>query len=97
LRALRHVFAETAAGLSQAIAQAAGGGDHLACRRAVHQLGSAAGALGLGRLFARCTVIEANAASMSPDELESAAAELEALRRMSLSALDERLRTPEIA
>ena len=96
LRTLRHVFAETAAGLSQTIAQAARGGDHEACRRAAHQLGSAASALGLGRLFARCTLIEAKAASMSADELESAAAELETLRGMSLSALDERLCAPEI-
>jgi CheY-like chemotaxis protein len=97
LRVLRHVFAETAAGLSQTITQAARGGDHLTYRRAAHQLGSAASALGLGRLFARCTVIEANAASMAPDELAGAAAELEALRQMSLSALDERLCAPEFA
>ena len=96
LRALRQVFAETAAGLSQTITQAARGGDHLAYRRAAHQLGSAASALGLARLFARCTVVEANAASMLPDELEGAAAELEALRQMSLCALDERLCAPEI-
>jgi signal transduction histidine kinase/CheY-like chemotaxis protein len=97
LRVLRHVFAETAAGLSQTITQAARGGDHVTYRRAAHQLGSAASALGLGRLFARCTVIEANAASMAPDELAGAAAELEALRQMSLSALDERLCAPEFA
>jgi signal transduction histidine kinase/CheY-like chemotaxis protein len=97
LRALRHVFAETAAGLTQTIAKAARGGDHVTCRRTAHQLGSAASALGLGRLFARCTLIEANAASMSPDELAGAAAELEALRRTSLAALDERLCAPEIA
>ena len=42
-------------------------------------------------------LIEATAASMSADELESAAAELETLRGMSLSALDERLRAPEMA
>jgi CheY-like chemotaxis protein len=97
LRALRHVFAETAADLSLTIAQAARRGDHEAYRRAAHQLGSGASALGLGRLFARCTLIEATAASMSADELESAAAELETLRGMSLSALDERLRAPEMA
>jgi HPt (histidine-containing phosphotransfer) domain-containing protein len=96
LRALRQVFAETAAGLSQTITQAARGGDHVAFRRAAHQLGSAASALGLARLLACCTVVEANAASMSPDELEGAAAELEALRQMSLCALDERLCAPEI-
>jgi HPt (histidine-containing phosphotransfer) domain-containing protein len=97
LRALRHVFAETAAGLSQTITQAARGGDRVAYRRAAHQLGSGASALGLGRLFARCTLVEANATSMSPDELEGAAAELETLRGMSLSALDERLCAPEMA
>jgi signal transduction histidine kinase/CheY-like chemotaxis protein/HPt (histidine-containing phosphotransfer) domain-containing protein len=91
LRALRHVFAETAAGLSQTVTRAARGGDHVAFRRAAHQLGSAASALGLGRLFAHCTAIEANAASMSADELAGAAAELEALCEMSLAALDERL------
>jgi signal transduction histidine kinase/CheY-like chemotaxis protein len=97
LRALRQVFAETAAGLSQTIMQAARDGDHLTYRRAAHQLGSGASALGLARLFARCTIIEANAVSMSPDELAGAAAELEALRQMSVSALDERLCAPEIA
>jgi CheY-like chemotaxis protein len=91
LRALRQVFAETAAGLSQTITQAARDGDHSAYSRAAHQLGSGASALGLGRLFARCTLVEANAASMSPDELAGAAAELEALCRTSLSTLDERL------
>lgn len=97
LSALRDVFVETAAGLSQTIAAAAHSGDHSAHRRAVHQLGSAASALGLGRLFARCTFIELNAASMSADELRATADEFETLRRMSLSALDERLRTSEIA
>ena len=96
LRALRHVFAQSAVNLSQTIVKAARGGDHLACGRAAHQFGSAASALGLARLFARCTLLEARAESMSPAELESAAAELEALGRMSLSALDERLCAPEI-
>jgi CheY-like chemotaxis protein len=96
LRALRQVFAETADGLSQTIEDAARSGDHAGYRRGVHQLGSAASALGLGVLFARCTFIEANAASMSVDELQAVAQELATLRRMSLSALDQRLRAPEI-
>jgi HPt (histidine-containing phosphotransfer) domain-containing protein len=94
LGALRQVFAETAAGLSQAIAEAARRGDRAGYRRAVHQLGSAASALGLGVLFARCTVLEASAAAMPADELLAAAQELETLRRTSLAALDERLCTP---
>jgi len=93
---LRQVFAETADGLSQTIADAARSGDHAGYRRGVHQLGSAASALGLGVLFARCTFVEANAASMSADELQAVAQELATLRRMSLSALDQRLRAPEI-
>jgi CheY-like chemotaxis protein len=97
LRALRQVFAETAAGLSLTITNAARGGDHVAYGRAAHQLGSAASALGLGRLFARCTAIETHAASMTADELADAAAELDALRLMSLAALDERLCAAEFA
>jgi HPt (histidine-containing phosphotransfer) domain-containing protein len=60
-------------------------------RRTVHQLGSAAAALGLAQLFARCSAIEAVALSPSADPAIMVD-ELAMLRRRSLEALDERLR-----
>ena len=54
-----------------------------------------ASALGLARLFAHCTAVERNVASMAPDALEQTVAELAALRLDSLAALDACLHAPE--
>jgi len=95
LRGLRRLFDKTSAGLVQTVAAAAQDGDHHGLARAAHQLGSAASALGLARLFARCTSVERNAASMAPVALGQAVAELAALRLDSLAALDAQLGAPE--
>lgn len=89
---LRHLLEETSEKLIEDIANAAERGDHTQLARFAHQLGSAASALGLVRLFERCREIELAAASMSPPERQSAARELAALREASMSALDELLR-----
>ena len=92
LRSLQRLFDETSAALVQTITACARAGDRPSLARAAHQLGSAASALGLARLFAHCTAVERNIATMAPDALEQAVAELAALRRDSLAPLDERLR-----
>ena len=92
LRSLQRLFDETSAALVQTITACARAGDRPSLARAAHQLGSAASALGLARLFAHCTAVERNIATMAPDALEQAVAELAALRRESLAPLDERLR-----
>jgi HPt (histidine-containing phosphotransfer) domain-containing protein len=97
LRTLRQVFADTSAGLIRTLTASAQASDHDAVRRAAHQLGSAAGAFGLAALFARCSWIEDNAASLSHDTLVAAATELDALAARSLAALDGHLRAPDSA
>jgi HPt (histidine-containing phosphotransfer) domain-containing protein len=64
-------------------------------RRAAHQLGSAASALALASLFARCTAVENDAAALPVDGLRVAAEEIKALRESSLAALTAWLREPE--
>jgi signal transduction histidine kinase/CheY-like chemotaxis protein len=95
LRGLQHLFDETSSSLLQTMTACTGAGDRPSLARAAHQLGSAASALGLARLFAHCTSVERNAASMTPDALHAAVAEFAVLRRDSLGALDARLRAPE--
>jgi HPt (histidine-containing phosphotransfer) domain-containing protein len=95
LRSLQRLFDKTSADLMQTMAASAQDGNGHALARAAHQLGSAASALGLARLFARCTSLEGQAMSVAPESLASAAAELAALRRDSLAALDAHLRAPE--
>jgi signal transduction histidine kinase/HPt (histidine-containing phosphotransfer) domain-containing protein/ActR/RegA family two-component response regulator len=97
LRALRCIFAESAEDRLRTIAAAARGGDRTSLARAAHQLASAAGALALSRLFECCNAIEREAAAMSVAECSAAASDLAALYRDSLAALDERLRTAEVA
>jgi len=92
---LHHLLGETSGKLIADIAKAAAAGDHVQLARLTHQLGSAAGALGLVRLFERSREIELAAPSMSPAESESAARELAALREASMSALDDLLRLAE--
>ncbi|PDT90963.1 ATPase [Bradyrhizobium sp. Y36] len=88
---LHHLLGETSARLIDDIAKAAEAGDRSQLARSAHQLGSAAGALGLVRLFERSGEIETAAPSMSPADCEDAAHELAALRKASMSALDELL------
>jgi CheY-like chemotaxis protein len=88
---LHDLLQETSEKLIADITAAAAAGDHKQLARSAHQLGSAASALGLVRLFERCHDIELSAPSMSPDECQSAARELAALQKASMSALDELL------
>lgn len=89
IHALQQLFADTAAGLMSDIASARASADHSALRRAVHQLGSAAAALALADLFARCSEIEQDIVSGTTDI--AAIDELSALQRRSLDALDTEL------
>lgn len=89
---LHHLLEATSAELIADIASAASDGDHRQMARSAHQLGSAASALGLVRLFERCREIEEAAATMSPPESQRAAGELAVLREASMRALDGLLR-----
>ncbi|MGY4496289.1 HPt (histidine-containing phosphotransfer) domain-containing protein [Bradyrhizobium sp. GM24.11] len=89
---LHHLLDQTSERLVADITAAAASGDHKQLARSAHQLGSAASALGLVRLFERCRDIELTAPSMSPDACQDAARELATLREASMSALDELLR-----
>src|SRR3954468_21001520 len=91
LATFRQLFAETSENLLQQLGAAAAADDRERLRRTVHQLGSAAAALGLAQLFARCSAIEAVALLPSADPA-AMVDELATLRRRSLEALDERLR-----
>ena len=84
---------ETSEKLVEDIAKAAATGDPAQLARSAHQLGSAASALGLVRLFEFCREIELAAVTMSPPECQSAAREIAALRKASISALDDLLRS----
>ncbi|TQF31287.1 hybrid sensor histidine kinase/response regulator [Bradyrhizobium sp. UNPA324] len=92
---LHHLLQETGDRLISDIGKAAELGDHKRLARSAHQLGSAASALGLVRLFERCREVELAASSMSPPERQDAARELATLQKASMSALDELLRPAE--
>lgn len=92
---LHDLLQETGDRLIADIAMAAAIGDHRQLARSAHQLGSAAGALGLVRLFERSREVELAAPSMSAQECQNAARELAALQNASMSALDELLRPAE--
>lgn len=92
---LHHLLQETSDRLIEDITKAAVIGDHKQLARLTHQLGSAAGALGLVRLFERCREVELAAPSISLPECESAARDLAALQKASMSALDELFRPAE--
>lgn len=92
---LHHLLHATSDKLISDIARAAQIGEHKQLARFTHQLGSAASALGLVRLFDRCREIELAAPSMSVQECQNAARELAALQNASMSALDELLRPAE--
>jgi len=97
LRSLTRLFEDTSAILVQTMTASANANDPAAVRRAAHQLGSSASALALARLFTRCNAVEAEAATMAPEALAEAVAELVALREASPVALGERLREPALA
>lgn len=88
---LHHLLQETSDRLVEDISKAAATVDQKQLARLTHQLGSAAGALGLVRLFERCRDIELAAPAMSPPECRSAARELAELQRASMQALDDLL------
>jgi signal transduction histidine kinase/DNA-binding NarL/FixJ family response regulator len=88
---LHHLLEETSNRLVEDIAKAAAAGDRTQLARSAHQLGSAASALGLVRLFEHCREVELAVASMSPAECQSAARELATLRQASMSVLDDLL------
>lgn len=92
---VHHLLDQTSEKLIADITAAAASGDHKQLARSAHQLGSAASALGLVRLFERCRDIELTAPSMSSDACQDAARELATLREASMSALDELLRPAE--
>lgn len=89
---LHRLLEQTSKKLVEDIAKAAVIGDPTQLARCAHQLGSAASALGLVRLFEFCHEVELAAVTMSPPESHSAARELAALRKASMSALDDLLR-----
>ncbi|MFT4119541.1 ATP-binding protein [Bradyrhizobium sp.] len=92
---LHLLLQQTSEELIEDIIEAAAIGDRSQLARMAHQLGSAAGALGLVRLFERCRDVELAAASMSLAACEGAARELALLRQASMSTLDELLRPVE--
>ncbi|TFV41637.1 hybrid sensor histidine kinase/response regulator [Bradyrhizobium frederickii] len=95
IASLHRLLRETSDRLIADIVSAAAAGDHKQVARSAHQLGSAAGALGLVRLFERCREVELAAPSMSPAECEEAAQGLAALQEASMDALDQLLRPAE--
>lgn len=92
---LHHLLQATSDKLISDIARTAQIGEHKQLARFTHQLGSAANALGLVRLFERCREVELAAPAMSAQECQNAARELAALQNASMSALDELLRPAE--
>ncbi|OAF19449.1 hybrid sensor histidine kinase/response regulator [Bradyrhizobium neotropicale] len=84
---LHRLLEETGATLIEDIVKAAAAGDRAQLARSAHQLGSAASALGLVRLFERCSEIELMASAMSPAECRNAVRELAALQGASMDAL----------
>lgn len=89
VRELRQLFTDIAAGHMRDVERATAEADHDALRRAVHQLGSAAAALALADLFARCNRIERDIRSGTVDI--AIVDELSTLQRRSLDALDAEL------
>ncbi|WP_456617786.1 ATP-binding protein [Bradyrhizobium sp. P5_C12] len=92
---LHDLLGETSERLIEDVTRAAAIGDHKQLARSAHQLGSAASALGLVRLFERCREIELAAPAMSPPEHQNAARELAELQQASMRALDDLLQPAE--
>jgi signal transduction histidine kinase/ActR/RegA family two-component response regulator len=92
LRALTDLFREGTGGLTATLTAALDRDDRLAIRHVAHQLGSAASALALGRLFAHTELLEAQASDAARDTLAAAIAGLATLSAQSIDALEARLR-----
>jgi signal transduction histidine kinase/CheY-like chemotaxis protein/HPt (histidine-containing phosphotransfer) domain-containing protein len=92
---LHVLLQETGDKLIADIGKAAASGDHKQLARSAHQLGSAASALGLVRLFDRCRDVELAAPAMSEPERQNSARELADLQRASMRALDDLLQPAE--
>lgn len=92
---LHDLLGETSERLIEDVTRAAAIGDHKQLARSAHQLGSAASALGLVRLFERCREIELAAPAMSPPEHQNAARELAELQQASMRVLDDLLQPAE--
>lgn len=92
---LHHLLDQTSEKLIADIIAAGAVGDHKQLARSAHQLGSAASALGLVRLFECCRKVELAAPSMSLAECQDAGRDLASLREASMRALDELLRPVE--
>ena len=96
LRSLQRLFDKTSADLVQTMAASAQAGDRHALARAAHQLGSAASALGLARLFARCNVTRRTGhVDGAGDARKRPPRSLPRCAEDSLAALDARLRASE--
>ncbi|MCJ9734953.1 response regulator, partial [Bradyrhizobium sp. PRIMUS42] len=92
---LHHLLQETSDKLIADITKTAAIGDHKQLARLTHQLGSAASALGLVRLFEHCREVELAAPAMSAPERQNSARELAELQRASMNALDDLLQPAE--
>jgi signal transduction histidine kinase/DNA-binding response OmpR family regulator len=86
---LQLLLEQTSETLVADIVAAAAADDRERLARGAHQLGSAASALGLVRLFEACNAVETTAASMSTAGCRTAASGLAAIQQASLRALAE--------
>jgi CheY-like chemotaxis protein len=86
---LQLLLEQTSETLVADIVAAAAADDRERLERGAHQLGSAASALGLVRLFETCNAVETTAASMSTAGCRTAASGLAAIQQASLRALAE--------
>lgn len=88
---LHALLQDTSDKLIEDITKAAAAGDPTRLARSAHQLGSAASALGLVRLFEHCRELELSASAMSASERQNAACALAELQGASMRALDDLL------
>lgn len=88
---LHALLQDTSDKLIEDITKAAAAGDPTRLARSAHQLGSAASALGLVRLFEHCRELELSASAMSASERQNAARALAELQGASMRALDDLL------
>lgn len=83
------LFASISAELLAAMRLAAEDGDGASVERLAHQLASAAGAIGLGRVFAGASRLEQSARQLGRDELAEMVAELAGRRDEAVASLAE--------
>ncbi len=87
LARLIDLFTSISLELVEAMRLAAGEGDGASVERLSHQLASAAGAIGLGRVFVSATQIEADARQADPGELTAMVEALAQRREEALASL----------